>query len=137
MTELHRDGTSAAPRPPAGVVAVNVSFTPAVEAPRQEWFVLGTQHERVQGVPAAAALARIESPGNGTVIALDPDIPQAAQRVPIRARGAIGGLRFRLDEAVLGDARSAVLWPPRAGYHTLWLEDRAGRAVDRVHFTVR
>jgi penicillin-binding protein 1C len=137
MTELHRERAGEAPRPPDGVVAAKVAFTPAVEAPRREWFVVGTQSERVNGVPAAGALARIESPSNGTVIALDPDIPPAVQRVPIRARGAVDGLHFRLDDAMLGDAHAAVLWQPHAGYHTLWLEDRDGRAVDRVHFTVR
>ena len=123
--------------PPAGIVAVNVSFTPAVEAPRREWFVTGTQTEQVQGVPVSSAMARIDSPTNGTVIALDPDIPPAVQRVPLRARGSVAGMRFRLDDQVLHGAGDVILWPPTAGYHTLLLEDGNGRVVDRVHFTVR
>jgi penicillin-binding protein 1C len=147
MTELHREGVTDAPQPPPGVLAVNVTFQPAVESSRREWFVVGTQSapvspaavpaETVHSVPAAAAIARIESPANGTVIALDPDIPPNLQRVPISARGAVESMRFRLDDAVLGEARTAVLWPPRPGYHTLVLEDRNGREADRVHFTVR
>jgi penicillin-binding protein 1C len=137
MEQLHRDGAGVAPQPPQEVVAVTVSFTPAVEAARREWFVVGTEQQQVRGVTTAAALARIESPTSGTVIALDPDIPESAQRLPLRARGSVAGLRFRLDEAVLGDAAQPVMWSPRPGYHLLVLEDGEGRVVDHVRFTVR
>jgi penicillin-binding protein 1C len=137
MDALHRGLESGPPRPPPGVAAKQVAFTPAVEAPRTEWFLDGTERANVQGVPAAAAMARIDSPGNSTVIALDPDIPPAAQRVPIRARGAVDDLQFRLDGQLLGHADRTVLWAPQSGHHRLVLEDRAGQAVDRVQFTVR
>ncbi len=137
MEQLHRDGAGAEPQPPKDVVAVTVTFTPAVEAPRREWFVVGTEHAEVRGLAPSAALARIESPTSGTVIALDPDIPESAQRLPILARGSVAGLRFRLDETVLGDAARPVMWSPRPGYHLLVLEDAQGRVVDRIRFTVR
>lgn len=137
MEQLHRDGAGVTPPPPQDVVAVPVTFAPAVEAARREWFVVGTEQAEVRGVAPSAALARIESPTAGTVIALDPDIPPAAQRVPISARGTVTGLRFRIDETVLGDASQPVLWPPRPGYHLLVLEDDRGRVIDRVRFTVR
>lgn len=137
MDELHRDRAGETPAPPPGVVATDVTFTPAVEAPRREWFVAGTQNAQVQGLPSTAAIARIESPANGTVIALDPDIPPRAQRVPLRMRGAVAGLRVRLDADDLGDAGTAILWSPQPGYHRLALEDAQGRTVDQIHFTVR
>jgi penicillin-binding protein 1C len=137
MEQLHRDGAGVAPQPPLEVVAMPVTFTPAVEAARREWFVAGTEQETVRGVAPAAAMARIETPAAGTVIALDPDIPAAAQRVPISARGSVAGLRFRLGDTVLGEAARPVLWSPQAGYHLLVLEDGTGRVVDRIRFTVR
>jgi hypothetical protein len=56
--------------------------------------------------------------------------------VPIAARGADPGMRFRLDGVVLGEASRTLLWPPRSGSHLLVLEDAQGRAVDRVRFVV-
>jgi len=137
MDELHRDRAGETPQPPQGVVAVDVSFSPALESPRREWFVVGTQTAQVTALPAAAAIARIASPANGTVIALDPDIPPRAQRVPLRMRGAVAGLRVRLGTRDLGEARETILWSPEAGYHRLALEDADGRTVDAIHFTVR
>jgi penicillin-binding protein 1C len=137
MEQLHRDGAGVAPQPPKDVVTVKVKFTPPVEAPRSEWFLIGTEHAEVRGMAPSGSLARIESPTNGTVIALDPDIPESAQRLPIRARGNVANLRFRLDETLLGNAAEPVMWSPRQGYHLLVLEDDQGRAVDRVRFTVR
>jgi penicillin-binding protein 1C len=137
MDVLHRGADSEPPAPPSRVTAMTVAFTPSVEEPRREWFVTGTGTAQVRGVVPAAAIARIASPSNSTVIALDPDIPPAAQRVPIRARGAVTSLRFRLDDQVLGDAAGTVMWAPTSGQHRLALEDAAGRAVDRVQFTVR
>jgi penicillin-binding protein 1C len=137
MDALQRGFDSGPPQAPEGVTATTVAFTPAVEAPRREWFMADTQNDRVQGVPPAAALARIASPSNATVIALDPDIPPAAQRVPIRARGAVSGLRFRLNDRVIGDAAGTVLWAPKSGLHRLVLEDGTGRTLDRVQFIVR
>jgi penicillin-binding protein 1C len=137
MAQLHHDGAGVPPEPPAGVVAVSVTFTPAAEAARREWFVMGTEQTQVRGVAPSAALARIASPANGTVIALDPDIPPAAQRVPISARGTVAGMHFRLGDTVLGDASRPMMWSPQPGYHVLVLQDGQGRAVDRVRITVR
>ncbi len=138
MDVLHRGTGAARPDVPPGVESATVAFAHARERPRREWFVQGTATERVQGVAAADAIARISSPAQATVIALDPDIPPAVQRVPIRARGELTGLRFRLDGTLLGEAGRTVLWKPRPGRHAIVLEEAAsGRAVDRVHFTVR
>ncbi len=137
MAALHQGGAGFPPTPPAGVEARQVAFTPAVESPRREWFVTGTATAAVAAVARDEAIARIASPANATVIALDPDIPPAAQRVPIRARGASRGLRFRLNDELLGTAAGTVLWKPAYGSHRLALVDGQGRVVDEVRFSVR
>jgi penicillin-binding protein 1C len=136
MQELHRDEPSSAPVPPPGVESRLVRFEPAAEAARHEWFTTGTAVERVVAVPASAEIARIDSPANASVIALDPDIPPVAQRVPVTARGATAGMRLRLNGTVVGDAAQPVLWSPQPGRHDLTLEDDRGRTLDRVRFTV-
>lgn len=86
---------------------------------------------------AAGAIARISSPANGMILALDPDIPAPLQRMPLAAEGASGAMRLSLNGRVVGPASSPVLWQPRVGAHVLALEDERGRTVDRVLFTVR
>ena len=54
-----------------------------------EWFISGTQQARIaMDAPASTALApRITSPSAGAIIALDPDIPPARQRLAFTADG--------------------------------------------------
>ena len=82
-------------------------------------------------------IARIASPANGMVIAIDPDIPPEYQRVPLTARGVTGGMVLRLNGKILGEARRQVLWSPTPGAHRLALEGSAGRTLDSARFIVR
>jgi len=137
MLALHRELATAAPKPPLGIVATAIRFIPAVEPPRLEWYLAGTQTDRVVGLSATAKIAHIVSPANGMIIALDPDIPARSQRIPLTAQGAPAGMIVRLNDTVLGSATQKILWAPVAGTQHLTLEDRAGRTVDRILFTVR
>jgi penicillin-binding protein 1C len=82
MKALHRKQPARAPAPPPGVVARSVEFLPAVEPSRREWFVQGTETSTVAVAGADAAWPRLVSPPEGTIIALDPDIPEDRQLVP-------------------------------------------------------
>ena len=138
MVALQRGLGSVAPPPPAGVEAERVSFSPAVEPPRREWYLSGTAapSPRVTMVPSMARPG-IQSPANGMVIAIDPDIPAGRQKVLIAVRGASPGMRLVLNDRPLGaDARER-LWQPRPGIYCLTLEDASGRRLDRVSFRVR
>jgi penicillin-binding protein 1C len=134
---LHENLASAPPDPPPGVSAHLLRFVPAVEPPRREWLLGAAALAEVRALPPAGGIARIASPANGMVIALDPDIPLRRQRVPLAADGAAAGMVLRLNGTVLGPAAQPVLWSPSAGAHRLALEDAAGRTLDRILFTVR
>lgn len=133
-------GTEAAPppRPPAGVTRAPVRFAADVESPRSEWFVTDTAPAAaIEAVPAAARSARIASPVDGMVIALDPDIPMDRQRVPVSVEGAAGTLAIRIDDAVAGRAGTPLLWTPRRGRHRFSLQDDSGRELDAAVVIVR
>jgi penicillin-binding protein 1C len=127
MLLLHAQSPSAAPPPPPGLVAHD-----------GEWFLRGTE-PGPHGSAAAASLRSppfgIQSPRDGSVLLLDPEIPMAAQRLAIE--GAPG--RWWLDGRPLG--RGARLhWLPRPGRHVLERSDDpfvAGMPRDRVAFEVR
>ena len=136
MSWLHREVPSQPFDTPAGVQGLDVSFAPAVEAPRPEWFLAGTEPQR-DGTTLATHWASIVTPVSGTRIALDPDIPAAQQRVVFEAQTDMSAARFVLDGLTVGAAARPLLWEPRAGAHTLALVDGDGRQLDQVTFTVR
>ena len=135
MERLHAVRTSPPPSLPAGVTTARARFAPAVEPPRDELFV-GAQHAP-DPIAAAGERARIASPANGMVIAIDPDIPAALQRVPLAAHGAATGMVLRLDGALIGPAAEGAMWRPEPGVHLLALEDAARSVIDSARFTVR
>jgi len=127
-----------APRPPARVAAQAVRFPAGTESPRREWFLAGTAPgPSIESVPARARVAHIASPVDGMVIAVDPDIPEESQRVPVVVDGGTGELVVRLNDAVIGRAGQPILWTPRRGHHRFSLHDDSGREMDQVVVTVR
>jgi penicillin-binding protein 1C len=118
-------------------VRTSLRFEPAREPPRQEWFVAGTEAKVVRGA-GSKALARIAYPADGTVVALDPDIPPTLQRLPLRLSApAQRGWQWQMDDCRLGAAADRKHWLPQPGRHRLALVDAGGRELDAITFEVR
>ena len=133
---LHDRFGSRAPLRPDGVVARQLSFPNSVEPPRSEWFVSGTEpRESVAELDDLAP--RVTAPADGTIIALDPDIPRELQRMVFQAGRGASGARWILDGRPRCDASEPCEWQPVTGRHSLVLIDRTGRTLDRVTFEVR
>ena len=159
MGWLHRSTPSRAPRPPQGLVRQAVRFGPGdggqpLEGARQEWFMGGTQQALfaieneaigasetgVTGTNDAnpeAVAARILAPASGTVVALDPDIPPAHQRLQFTA-GGVGraAVRWRIDGRMAGSGAQWA-WLPWPGRHRVELVDAQGKVLDQVQIEVR
>lgn len=139
MDELQRRSPSPsfAPLPPPGVQRVNVRFEPALEPPRAEWFLAGTAQAVVALAARHTAPSLIAQPAEGSVIALDPDIPPRAQQLVFAPSGALpAGWRWRLDGRLLGAARP-MTWAPMPGRHVLALVDAQGNVREQLRFEVR
>jgi penicillin-binding protein 1C len=144
MNFLHREEASRAPAPPAGLVQSPTRFGGDLEAPRHEWFVQGTQQssfalntpaDRPHGDHAGnASGGRIIAPTSGTVIALDPDIPPARQRLSFSAQGQ--ELTWLMDGRRFARGTQAQ-WMPWPGRHLVQLVNAAGLILDEVHIEVR
>ena len=156
--ELVRAAVRFGPGPSSGAGAPQ-----PLEAARDEWFVPGTQQPlfamdsiadeaygtsasgqktfknaaRAPAAPASASVAapaRITAPASGTVIALDPDIPPARQRLQFTAtRDAV---QWRLDGKPLGRG-ARVPWLPWPGRHVVQITDAQGTVLDEVRLEVR
>lgn len=143
---LHRAQPSLAPSPPAGVVQHSVQFAAGqgLDANRQEWFLSGTEQTRFVRDDKAPRTApagdeknfapRIDSPASGTILALDPDIPPAQQRLWLRASSP--AVRWRLNGHILGTG-AQLAWLPMPGQHVLEIVDAQGRRLDAVTVQVR
>jgi penicillin-binding protein 1C len=140
MDWLQRGGRNAPVVPPAGVRRQMIRFEPSgkiSEAARQEWFLAGTGMSVVR-LAESRALAHIAYPGQGTIIALDPDIPPQRQRIALQLSGQPDpGWQWRIDGQPLGPAVQEVLWRPSPGRHHLVLADAQGRELESVRFEVR
>lgn len=160
MAYLHRERASRPPAMPADVERVPVRFEGVPEPAREEVFLAGTavpvvavgSHYagtaagRGAGRTAAAhgadpgRAAAIASPADGTVFALDPDIPPQAQRVWLHAEDVAGrtarAVAWRLDGKRLGRG-GKLAWLPWPGRHRLELVDAGGTVLDTVRIEVR
>ncbi|WP_280153461.1 penicillin-binding protein 1C [Piscinibacter sp. XHJ-5] len=140
MDELERQAErTPTSTPPRGVVMRRVRFEAAVEPSRDEWFLAGTELEEVSAATALArASARINSPADRSVIALDPDIPPHAQQLAVTAvTGTPASWSWRLDGQRIGTAGRELRWTLRLGAHRLELVDAKGRVVESARFEVR
>ena len=137
ISSLQQNLASRAPPPPAGRTASVTRFVPSVEPTRREWYLAGTEAHTVEAVRPSAKVARIVSPANGMIIALDPDIPLRNQRIAVTAQGASDGMLITLNDRVLGPATRDIFLTPSAGAHHLALRDGNGHTLDRILFTVR
>ncbi len=154
---------SEAPPPPPGLVQQHIRFEPAKEVEREEWFLRGTESKVIYATEAKN-LARIAYPTNGVLLALDPDIPPARQRVALTVQGIAadnsskeskGGKAnkankskvdwfWQLDQKELAPADKTFLWLPQPGKHQLQLCRRQSSSnsnscevLDQVSFEVR
>lgn len=130
---LLRGQTPSRPLPPPGVVSSLVVFEPPVESPRREWFIRGTEVERV-AVPRL--LPRIAQPLNGVLVDAMALMRDEGFKVYFEATHMPEGARWRLNGEDLGSGER-IAWRPVAGRHVLELMSADGQVLDSVIFAVR
>lgn len=134
LRQLHDGRPSQPPRAPAGVVSARIAFDAAREPARDEVFIAGTE-QAVQRASAQLDPTQrfgIGSPRDGSIFAIDPDMPPTAQRISFE--GEHGA--WWLDGKRLGTARR-LTWAPWPGRHELTLRGGDGQAIETVRFEVR
>jgi penicillin-binding protein 1C len=137
MDELHRGDLADASVPPPGVVARRISFPKGLEPERTEWFLAGTEPVLPLQEWAMDLSPHIAYPAPGTIVAIDPDIPEGRQALFFEAQPAAVGLSWVLNGEKIGPASVPAPWTPRHGKHTLSLIDAKGNPLDTVDFSVR
>jgi penicillin-binding protein 1C len=135
MLALH-EGRPPAPAPlPGGIVASALRHADDREPPRTELFLAGTELALVQPTAQVSQPARrfgITHPRDGSVLALDPDIPPAAQRLVFEGESGT----WLVNGRRIGQG-ARVSWAPWPGRHEVSLLDRHGRLLQQVRLEVR
>ncbi|HWK83092.1 MAG TPA: penicillin-binding protein 1C [Caldimonas sp.] len=131
---LHAGEPSRPPQAPPGVIRVRVAFDTRREPGREEVFLAGTERavQRATGEVAGGQRFGITSPRDGSIYAIDPDIPPAAQRITFEGERG----QWVLDGRPLGVAERW-RWAPWPGRHRLALVGRDRQLLQSVSFEVR
>jgi penicillin-binding protein 1C len=132
---LHEGRPSRPPQAPPGVIATPVQFEAQREPTRDEVFIAGTERSLQRlGTQVAGAPQRfgIATPRDGSIFAIDPDIPPAAQRITFEGEPGV----WVLDGKRLGSA-PRLSWSPWPGRHELSLIGQQGQTLQSVRFEVR
>jgi len=135
MNWLHSDLPSQPPQPPAGVIGQKSEFAESGQT-RFEWFLKGTETRNVQPASTLSNF-RISYPASGTIVALDPDIPEEQQQVFFESHPKDDHLKWKLDGKEIGSAGALLLWSPQTGKHILELIDETDQILDSINFEVR
>lgn len=135
MNYLHRRKSGYKVIVPKNVVKLEVATLGNSGKPQEEWFICGTEPANVLMIKQYNE--RIVYPPSGTVIALDPDIPPDLQKVFFISRTEGNELRWRLNDAAIGETGKTIAWSPKRGKYSLALTDSQGTIIDSVNFEVR
>ena len=142
MNYLHHNGHSNPVLPPAGVIAKEIKFQNNIEHARLEWFIQGTEPINIITDDESLLTKSEENPhiiypANGTIIALDPDIPTKNQFLFFEARTDNKKFDWVLNNEKIGDSNAIVLWKPKRGKYLLSMMNNQNNIVDSVTFEVR
>lgn len=145
MRYLHRQLPSQAPQQPLQLVAQAVEFVGLDEAPRVEYFLPGTELQQVIALSSQAQQdarpIKIQSPVDGTILALDPDIPEAVQQLVLKAQvtpqdSRVVALRWYIDGVEIGRGAQSE-WSLQRGRYRISLKAQDEELLDEVTVFVR
>lgn len=146
MDKLHA-GKRFQPKLPAMVEARQIRYMPDLEPARRELFLAGTGQNVIVANQHTAqlinhkssdqkqTLARIAYPGEGTIIALDPEIPALQQKIVFKTNQQQANNRYQWH--LNGTYLNQTAWQPSLGRHRLELLNDRHQVVDRIHFEIR
>ncbi len=136
MNYLHRGDPSIPPDPPSGVSMKRVEFQKDIEPERNDWFINGTEANSIE-LNTHHVNPHISYPPKGSIIALDPDIPEGHHLIFFEAKTPNIIYYWVLNNKKLGSSNKRVSWKPKRGKYVLSLVDNQSHVIDSVEFEVR
>ncbi|MCB1178031.1 MAG: penicillin-binding protein 1C [Leptospiraceae bacterium] len=131
---LHTGDTFTPSKIPEGIVKIKIKDDTGSEY--DEYFIKGTE-SNFTNITGLHSSNKIKYPVKNTIIAIDPDIPFASQRVFFEALEQRKDDIWYLNGKRIGNAGSLMEWNPIPGKHKLELRSKTGQLKDKVKFEVR
>ena len=141
MQYLHRQTASQPPVKPPQVIAQTIHYENQLEAARTEYFLPETAQSLIRIAHTNDMVPAITYPTRGMLVAIDPDIPPARQRLRFSAQGVkqavwvLDGKRLPASSRQQPDL--GYDWMPWPGKHKLVLQSSNGAVLDQLQFEVR
>lgn len=140
IQRLHAARPGDRPKLPMGVVTQAVRFEPALEGPRDELFLSGTERSVVTLNETGETNPQILGPENGALLTLDPQIPQIWQKVRFYVHAMRPQWNWRVDGAPappeMLQPDGGLSYPLQPGDHRISLVDEQDQVLDNVLFHV-
>ncbi len=137
MNYLHAEKTSRAPQAPSEIILAKVIYRQNIEAPREEWFIRGTEPVASMKRNTLHAKPRITYPADETLISIDPEIPDDLQRVPFQYQPETKQYQWVFNDEKTGISGHRFLWKPERGKFRLSIMDADSHILDTVEFAVK
>ena len=135
MDKLTDKHLSRPPQVPKGVIKASVKL--ADKSVVSDWFIAGTEPYNRETKDVVEGRPKITYPVEGSIFALDPDIPEEYERIPFEATSFSKKASWVLDGHPLAETQNGFGWKPKIGSHTLALIDGDSSPVDQIKFYVK
>ncbi len=144
MNYLHKDNIDRRIELPDGIVKKPVIIDSTNLSEKDEWFIKGTEPSKIENSRYIISLnehyiiPHIVYPPDGTIITLDPDIPDEMQKIIIEAKPASNEILWLFDGKATGrNTKTPLILIPATGKHSVQLIDINGNILDSVRFEIK
>ncbi|NWF97566.1 MAG: penicillin-binding protein 1C [Nitrospirae bacterium] len=144
MNYLHRDNIDTGIEHPDGIVKKPVFINSTNPTERDEWFIKGTEPSTTRNSRYIISLneehfiPHIVYPPDGTIITLDPDIPDEIQKIIIETNPPSDEIFWIFDGKNTGrTTKTPLIIKPVAGKHTIQLIDKQNSKLDSIEFEIK
>lgn len=139
FTFLNQRKASYQPPMPTGVNSLKISFDNLIEPSRTEYFIADTGSKFIKHGSDSESVSHMVEPVNGTILAMDPEIPFAKQRMQLVAHDIYARPAAQVKWYVNGVfyAKGAHnWWQIKPGSHVFELRDEFDKLIDTAKIKV-
>ncbi len=144
MNYLYKDNIDEEIKPPDGIVKKPVFIDSTNLLEIEEWFIKGTEpsfkesSRHIISLNEKHFIPQIVYPPDGTIITLDPDIPDEIQKIIIEANPLSDEISWVFDGHNTNmNTKMPLIIKPVSGKHTVQLIDKHENILDSVKFEVK
>ncbi|MCX7944854.1 MAG: penicillin-binding protein 1C [Deltaproteobacteria bacterium] len=135
IKELHKKTGSRPPPLPEGIIKKRIRYVPPLEPERDELFLKDTEPDSGEILISYDKIPKIIYPPNGSIFALDPEVPSSQQKLYVYTN--CNDCTLMCDNQEVRGKNNVYIVDIKRGYHSLVLLDVYGNTLDSIKYEVR